>query len=560
MTAVHFFSDVHVGDAVTGGIHLSRMAAFQADLDSGYESGLAVPLDARAFGGDAVEWPSTANDNGFISFIADMPQNVPIYGVLGNHDTNWTGHGTYGGIVRTGDDAALALAPAFDNGTSARNWAIDLGSVVLIGVSGQAIGTVLDQVSLSFLDAVLLATSKPCWILCHAPLENSVLGDTTVVYSSAPASGFYESPPGPIRDILGSRRNAELWISGHTHSPKDTPGKVRRVSVGNRSIMAVNLPPLFYTDKTINEFDPLGSFYLTKIADDVEVRHRDHLGGAWSTVHGQDPCVLPPAKPYPEEVLKDDPAYYFRLGEAPDSTIAVNFELGGEQFNYVNTPTLGEPGALVGDPDTGVTFAAVSQEHVLGTILGLWGFLSSMTFEYWTKTTSTALHSIAGSVNTGATLAMLFQGNSVGGVLNVGKTCVFWRGANGAQAHGDINQPQIYDGNWHHVVWVLGGTSAVQHDCYVDGVQVPVTMVLSGGALTVAAYEFPWTFGAQNQRGVIQGHMTGSLDEVAMYPARLSADRIQAHWARAAGPGSNMVGADQRVGSRQHEPARMGPF
>ncbi len=87
-----------------------------------------------------------------------------------------------------------------------------------------------------------------------------------------------------------------------------------------------------------------------------------------------------------------------------------------------------------------------------------------------------------------------------------------------------IDSPAAYnDGSWHHVV-VTQGSGGQQ--MFVDG-----ALVASGTATTPQAYTGYWRLGSDNTwGGASTNDFAGSLDEVAVYPAVLSASTVQAHY------------------------------
>lgn len=62
---------------------------------------------------------------------------------------------------------------------------------------------------------------------------------------------------------------------------------------------------------------------------------------------------------YMHTVLADGPAAYWRLGESPGATTATD-QTGTAHGTYVNSPTLGEPGLVLWDPDTAMRVAGGS--------------------------------------------------------------------------------------------------------------------------------------------------------------------------------------------------------
>ena len=120
----------------------------------------------------------------------------------------------------------------------------------------------------------------------------------------------------------------------------------------------------------------------------VAYAHDAAIGGTaprWGTAGANsDPCPTPPGPTidgcvissrlsrlspasggggsYRDAVLADSPAGYWRLGETSGTT-AADTSGNGRTGSYLNTPTLGQAGALTGDSNTSVGFDGTS-EHV----------------------------------------------------------------------------------------------------------------------------------------------------------------------------------------------------
>jgi hypothetical protein len=73
---------------------------------------------------------------------------------------------------------------------------------------------------------------------------------------------------------------------------------------------------------------------------------------------------------------------------------------------------------------------------------------------------------------------------------------------------------------WYHVAWVKSGAT---NTLYVNGVNV----TSSGTNQTITATAFPLNVGRNQGPG---GYFGGSIARVAIYPAALSGDRVQAHY------------------------------
>jgi hypothetical protein len=90
---------------------------------------------------------------------------------------------------------------------------------------------------------------------------------------------------------------------------------------------------------------------------------------------------------YSDEVLADNPAGYWRLGE-PSGTNANDESTNNLDGTYVNTPTLGVAGALTSDSDTAVVFTAASSESMTVPDNAVFDFGNVFTLEAWVKRTA----------------------------------------------------------------------------------------------------------------------------------------------------------------------------
>jgi hypothetical protein len=116
--------------------------------------------------------------------------------------------------------------------------------------------------------------------------------------------------------------------------------------------------------------------------------------------------VTSPLAPYASAVLADHPVAYWRLGEASGTT-AIDSSAHLQTGAYFNGVSLGQPGALPGDPNTAARFDGVNDHAQFPNPVG-----DDFTVEAWINTTA---NSLAGSQG--------FQGNGivwsdVGGVHN----------------------------------------------------------------------------------------------------------------------------------------------
>lgn len=227
---------------------------------------------------------------------------------------------------------------------------------------------------------------------------------------------------------------------------------------------------------------------------------------------------------YRTEVLADSPTAYWRLGES--SGTAAADEQAAHAGTYVNTPTLGVAGA-VDDGNTAITLNGTNQRVATTTLGTLGANIATSSWECWINTTSTdTIRSVFGTTTTGSSSLVNLSINTTtpAGVETgtAGSTAFFVRGTNGWIT------TNIYDGAWHHIVVVIESTTTFS--VYVDGVARTVTYGVQT-ALTAANFDFALALGCRNQRGVFERFFPGSLDEVAVYPSRLSSARVAAHYA-----------------------------
>jgi hypothetical protein len=259
-----------VGDLHAGGIHRARVATMLEDV-----AGLPKPVLHLQIG-DATEHGREAEDVMARRWLGRLPGRHET--ILGNHDILHNARRT------------SQWAKAY--GYRSKNFVIHLPFRLRIIVIGpdrdyrpDASGT-LSKATLAFLDRELRSHhAYDCWVACHWPLHNTVLGDPHKLYTSAMRS-FYAKPDHDIRRVLARHRNAKAWLSGHTHSPIQAPGLVTRAPLpGGRSIVAANLSALAGIGKVRDRSDPICSVYLTHKPGTIEFRFRDHHRRAWIAPH-----------------------------------------------------------------------------------------------------------------------------------------------------------------------------------------------------------------------------------------------------------------------------------
>jgi Calcineurin-like phosphoesterase len=259
-----------VGDMHAGGIRRARVATVLEDVARLPRPALHLHI------GDATEHGTEAEDRMARRWLGRLPGRHET--ILGNHD------------ILHNKRTPAQWARAY--GYRSKNFVIHLPFPLRIVVVGpdhdnppERSGR-LSRATLGFLDRELHRhRAFDCWVACHWPLHNTVLGDPRKLYTSAMTS-FYAKPDAEIRAVLGRHRNAKAWLSGHTHSPLRAPGLVTRARLpGGHSIVAVNLSALVGIGKTRDPSDAICTLYLTHLPGKIEIRFRDHRARAWIAPH-----------------------------------------------------------------------------------------------------------------------------------------------------------------------------------------------------------------------------------------------------------------------------------
>ena len=213
---------------------------------------------------------------------------------------------------------------------------------------------------------------------------------------------------------------------------------------------------------------------------------------------------------YASAVSSDHPTGWWRLGEAPGATAAADSSGNGINGSYTGGVTLGQPGAISGDPDTAATFDGSTGYVWLGLNSSLQP--NSLSLEAWFKTSTSAGMTILRSRWYGYNLGLNGSGQLTANVCGTPSyNCYFVTGS-----------ASVADGKWHHAVVTKDGSTVT---LYLDGASVGST------PMTEATYYTNYGGIAIGRDGDYSGsYFNGSLDEVAVYPAALSAARVSTHY------------------------------
>jgi hypothetical protein len=213
-------------------------------------------------------------------------------------------------------------------------------------------------------------------------------------------------------------------------------------------------------------------------------------------------CAAAPASGYGAAAMVDNPALYYRLGDQQaDRKSRVAFDVSGHCLNAALAPYTAPltTGALVGDTDGAVT-APDGRPILRAPAATLPSEAAPRTVEFWYRS------SASGDYGT----PVMTYGNSFTLFLRDGNALV--QGPND-NYRTEFGLPSAQNDNvWH--LWDVSydGTNA---SVFMDG-QLLGTAGLRVQSVTTGSLTF--------------GTRIGDYDELAVYPAALAADRVQAHF------------------------------
>ncbi len=224
---------------------------------------------------------------------------------------------------------------------------------------------------------------------------------------------------------------------------------------------------------------------------------------------------------YSSTVLADSPLAYWRLGEASGSN-AADASGNGRSGSYLNTPSLGQVGALTGDANSAVGFNG-SDEYVNVPYTAALN-PSQFTVEAWAYPT--------GGQGTWRSLVSsrdYAPGAARGYILYAGPDNR-WQLWTGSGAWNTLLGPAIVLNQWTHLVGTYDGSSA---RLYVNG-----TLAASSTVSYVQNAARPLRIAAGRSETTPPSYfLSGRVDEVAVYGSPLSPARVQAHFAASSGGG-----------------------
>jgi hypothetical protein len=240
---------------------------------------------------------------------------------------------------------------------------------------------------------------------------------------------------------------------------------------------------------------------------------------------------------YSASVQADAPVAYYRLNEAGPLVldIATNSGSLGTAGTGTNFPGAGHhaPGAIVGDPDTAMTYSAIdtsSDDGGVPTVIPYNATLNpagSFTIEAWLRPTEEgAGNAQCPLFNCQASTEDygwdFYQRASVAGSGQQGWE-FYMNNATGARV-GDAVGGTYTVGQWCHLVAVYDASAATA-TLYVDGQQVAQSTGISG---YVPNPSFSMSVGGYSDGS--QNPFVGDIDEFAFYTSALTSAQVLAHY------------------------------
>jgi hypothetical protein len=216
---------------------------------------------------------------------------------------------------------------------------------------------------------------------------------------------------------------------------------------------------------------------------------------------------------YSAAVLSDAPAAYWRMGESSGTTMT-DASKNGNNGTYIGGVTLAQPGALASDPGTAVAFDGRTGGATVASSRSLQ--VNQITIELWLKKITDSGYGVyvtKNYVGNGALGTGWFQ------VLNNDRNSRLEFRVTGDRDPVLVSSTALTANTWYYVVATYDGTVA---KFYFNGKLDSTLRVVA----TPAQNDDPLYIGRRPD-GFCNNVV---LEEVAIYPAALSADRIAAHW------------------------------
>ena len=370
------------------------------------------------------------------------------------------------------------------------------------------------------LTTLALATSSPSAVSL-ASREVASRAPRLIVETADPAP----DTTAPVVTLVQPANGSSTSSSQPTFagSAGTAPGDSSVVTVRVYAGMAVTGTPV----QTLTTSQASGSWSVTAVsplsagtytAQAEQADSAGNVGGSSANTFTVTTSSPPPAAGYRAEVMADSPGGYWRLGETSGTTALS--ETATNPGTYNGGVTLGQPGSVVGDSNTAAGFDGVN-DHVRVSSATSIGATGALTLETWVR--PTALPSGTATLLRKDGQYLLRLTGSGGLIFRL------WKGGSITELSTASNI--VRAGLWSHVVATFNGSTMT---IYVDAIARATGSFAGPTDSSANALHLGASTGSYDW-------LAGTLDEVAVYGAALSASRVTAHYNAAGQPSGAAV-------------------
>ncbi len=269
-------------------LHTARMSQMFQDLHQLWaQEGLPAFCVSP---GDIVEMDEPQNYQLAGEQLRHNLNPVPFYPGLGNHELFSEGGES--------EEEMLNDFTTFWSRPPRYYWVEGEVLCVMLDVVGYGTPTFSHE-SLAFLETALAKHPRHIAILfAHCPLYNTVLArDPALGLDYDSLEPFFSvGNSAEVRAILARHRNVCLYVSGHTHTGRQSPTLVTTERLGDHPLTHINLSSPWYTGRRhgaewladeqrfqyrADQPDCLNSFAVHISREQIHLRLRDHGTGSW---------------------------------------------------------------------------------------------------------------------------------------------------------------------------------------------------------------------------------------------------------------------------------------
>jgi Concanavalin A-like lectin/glucanases superfamily len=450
--------------------------------------------------------------------------------IRGGPDVSWysTEHNllTYALLVRLGNESQAAGnatdAVRYDDAAGRIAAAIDANLIVQNGSTAyfvQGLGDPVQALDVQALGAMYLQSrgrsSLAAAVLAYTQSAFAVSGRSVTLSSDPSTYNMTYSAAGPFSGLtpyVGANAPGVLWPEGTAEVRLATADLGEATTALDQelatfaNVTAGDGGPVLEADRTVSNADYGVEYHVWPALAPT----------AWLLLAQQPtpPRLFGSLGSYPSVITADNPELFYRLGERTGPT-AADSSANANNGIYQGGVTLGAAGST-SDGNTAATFNGTSGYVSNAT---QWTNPQVFTEEAWFRTTT-----VTGGVIVG------FGNTAVGPPANFDRL-VYMAGSGQLYFGIALNQTvhsttQYNDGNWHLVDATVNASGM---SLYVDGALVGTNTKAS----IPQGYNGYWRVGDESTGGWsahANNFFTGTIDDVAVYPATLGAARIAAHY------------------------------